>query len=69
MMTPVSQEMWPPVNPVRFSFVLGPMLEENLRRAMLLSRGSPTVFVTHPLSLGLLAVSLALLIVVIMPGI
>jgi putative tricarboxylic transport membrane protein len=55
--------------PLLLGFVLGPMLEENLRRAMLLSRGSPTVFITHPLSLGLLVVSLALLIVVIMPGI
>jgi TctA family transporter len=43
------------------------MLEENLRRAMLLSRGSPSVFVTHPLSLGLLLVAAALLIVVVMP--
>ena len=42
--------------PLLLGFVLGPMLEENLRRAMLLSRGSPSVFVTHPLSLGLLLV-------------
>ena len=33
--------------PLMLGFVLGPMLEENLRRAMLLSRGSPSVFVTH----------------------
>jgi putative tricarboxylic transport membrane protein len=45
------------------------MLEENLRRAMLLSRGSPSVFVTHPLSLALLVISLALLIIVVMPNI
>ena len=44
-----------------------PMLEENLRRAMLLSRGSPSVFVTHPLSLGLLLVAAALLVIVVMP--
>ena len=43
--------------PLLLGFVLGPMLEENLRRAMLLSRGSPSVFVTHPLSLGLLVVA------------
>ena len=43
------------------------MLEENLRRAML--RGSPSVFVTHPLSLALLVISLALLIIVVMPNI
>ena len=53
--------------PLLLGFVLGPMLEENLRRAMLLSRGSPSVFVTHPLSLGLLVVAAALLIIVVMP--
>jgi TctA family transporter len=55
--------------PLLLGFVLGPMLEENLRRAMLLSRGSPSVFVTHPLSLALLVISLALLIIVVMPNI
>jgi putative tricarboxylic transport membrane protein len=53
--------------PLLLGFVLGPMLEENLRRAMLLSRGSPSVFVTHPLSLGLLLIAAALLIIVVMP--
>jgi putative tricarboxylic transport membrane protein len=47
--------------------VLGPMMEDNLRRAMLLSRGDPTVFVTRPLSLALLLIALALLIVVVLP--
>ena len=55
--------------PLLLGFVLGPMLEENLRRAMLLSRGSPSVFVTHPLSLALLIISLALLVIVVMPNI
>src|SRR5215207_2379697 len=55
--------------PLLLGFVLGPMLEENLRRAMIISRGSPAVFVTHPLSLGLLLVSLALLTVVLLPNI
>jgi putative tricarboxylic transport membrane protein len=55
--------------PLLLGFVLGPMLEENLRRAMLLSRGSPSVFVTHPLSLALLVMSLALLVIVVMPNI
>ena len=41
--------------PLLLGFVLGPMLEENLRRAMIISRGDATVFVTHPLSLALLA--------------
>src|SRR5215207_3945984 len=55
--------------PLLLGFVLGPMLEENLRRAMIISRGSPAVFVTHPLSLGLLLISLALLVIVLMPNI
>jgi TctA family transporter len=55
--------------PLLLGFVLGPMLEENLRRAMILSRGDATVFVTHPLSLALLVVSAALLVVVLLPNI
>jgi hypothetical protein len=52
--------------PLLLGFVLGPMLEENLRRAMIISRGDATVFVIHPLSLALLMVSLALLVVVLL---
>jgi TctA family transporter len=55
--------------PLLLGAVLGPMLEENLRRAMILSRGNAAVFVTHPLSLALLLVSLALLVVVLLPSI
>lgn len=40
--------------PLLLGYLLGPLMEENLRRAMLLSRGDPTVFVTRPLSLTLL---------------
>src|ERR687890_396497 len=36
--------------PLLLGFVLGPLMEENLRRAMLLSRGDPTVFVMSPIS-------------------
>jgi TctA family transporter len=53
--------------PLLLGFVLGPMLEENLRRAMIISRGDPSVFVTHPLSLALLLVAAALLVVVLLP--
>jgi TctA family transporter len=42
-------------------------MEENLRRALLLSQGDPTVFVTRPLSLGLLGVAAALLASVMAP--
>ena len=38
--------------PLLLGFVLGPLLEENLRRAMILSRGDPTTFVTRPISAG-----------------
>ena len=55
--------------PLLLGFVLGPMMEENLRRAMLLSRGDPTVFVTRPISLGLLLVAVALIVIVAAPGI
>ena len=55
--------------PLLLGFVLGPMLEENLRRAMIISRGDATVFVTHPLSLVLLLISAALLAVVLLPNI
>ena len=40
--------------PLVLGFILGPMMEENLRRAMLLSRGDPSVFVSSPISCGLL---------------
>ncbi|MDE2093750.1 MAG: tripartite tricarboxylate transporter permease [Burkholderiales bacterium] len=52
-----------PVSPVVLGYVLGPMLEENFRRAMLLSRGDLSVFVTRPVSAGFIG-ACALLIVV-----
>ena len=55
--------------PLLLGFVLGPMLEEYLRRAMVLSRGDPTVFVTRPLSLALLIVALAVLALVLLPAV
>jgi TctA family transporter len=55
--------------PLLLGFILGPMMEENLRRAMLLSRGDPTVFFTHPISLGLLVTAAILLLVVVSPAI
>jgi putative tricarboxylic transport membrane protein len=53
--------------PLLIALVLGPMMEENLRRAMTLSRGDPSVFVTRPLSLALLVVAAALLVLVVLP--
>ncbi len=54
--------------PLLLGFVLGPMMEENLRRAMLLSRGDPTVFLTRPISLGMLLAAAALLLLIIAPN-
>ena len=55
--------------PLILGFILGPMMEENLRRALLISRGDPMVFFTSPISCGLLLVSLLLLVVVAAPAI
>ncbi len=55
--------------PLLLGFVLGPMMEENFRRALLLSRGEFTVFVTRPLSLGLLIAAALLVLVVTLPSI
>lgn len=55
--------------PLLLGFVIGPMLEEYLRRAMLISRGDPTVFVTRPISAILLALAAAALVMVLLPSI
>ena len=55
--------------PLILGFILGPMMEENLRRAMLLSRGDATVFFTRPLSLTLLLMAAALIVIVALPQI
>ncbi|MBU6188671.1 MAG: tripartite tricarboxylate transporter permease [Betaproteobacteria bacterium] len=54
--------------PLLLGFILGPMLEENFRRAMLISEGDLSVFVTRPISAGFLAVSAALLMMVLVPA-
>jgi putative tricarboxylic transport membrane protein len=55
--------------PLLLGFILGPMMEENLRRALLLSRGDWGTFVTRPLSAGLLLAALAMIVVVSLPAI
>ncbi len=55
--------------PLLLGFILGPMMEENLRRALLLSRGDWSVFVTRPLSAGLLGAALLLLVIVLLPAV
>ncbi|WP_334150346.1 tripartite tricarboxylate transporter permease [Hyphomicrobium sp.] len=55
--------------PFILGFILGPMLEEHLRRAMLISGGDLSIFVTRPISAGLLAVAVIALIVVSRPSV
>ena len=55
--------------PLLLGFILGPMMEENLRRALLLSRGDWTVFVTRPLSAGLLIAAAILVVIVLLPAV
>ena len=47
--------------PLLLGFVLGPLMEEQLRRAMLLSRGDPMVFLERPISATLLAATAGIL--------
>ncbi len=55
--------------PLLLGFILGPMMEENLRRALLLSRGDWSAFVTRPLSAGLLACAALMIVIVVLPAI
>ena len=50
-------------------FVLGPLLEEHMRRALIISHGDPTTFVTRPISLVLLIVAVIALVVAVLPSI
>src|SRR6267378_1428081 len=58
-----------PPAPMLLGFVLGPMMEEHLRRAMLMSKGDPSVFVTHPISLVFILASAAILVVMVLPAV
>jgi TctA family transporter len=55
--------------PLLLGFVLGPMMEENFRRSLLLSEGDFSVFVTRPISLGLLIATAVLIVIVALPAI
>ena len=54
--------------PLLLGFILGPMMEDNLRRALLLAHGDWTVFFTRPLSATLLGIAAVLLILVMLPA-
>jgi TctA family transporter len=55
--------------PMILGFVLGPLMEENLRRALRISGGDPMIFLDRPISLGLLIASLLLVLLVAIPAI
>lgn len=55
--------------PLLLGFVLGPLLEENLRRAMIISRGDPAIFVTRPISAVLLGLALLAVVLAALPAI
>jgi TctA family transporter len=55
--------------PLVLGFVLGPLMEDNLRRALRISSGDPMIFVNRPICLSLLIAALILLIIVALPTI
>ena len=58
-----------PVAPLILGMILGPMLEENFRRALLVSRGDFTVFLSRPVSAVLLALAVVAIVVTFLPTI
>jgi len=58
-----------PLAPMLLGFVLGPMMEEYLRRAMLMSGGDPSVFVTRPISLAFIVATVLILVVMVAPAV
>jgi TctA family transporter len=58
-----------PPAPMLLGFVLGPLMEENLRRALLISRGDPTVFFTRPISLGFMIATVLIVVVMVLPAV
>ncbi|MEA3535858.1 tripartite tricarboxylate transporter permease [Rhizobium sp. CC-YZS058] len=55
--------------PMLLAFILGPMMEEFLRRTLLFSKGDPSVLFTRPLSAGLLLIAAIMLLVVVLPSV
>ncbi len=54
--------------PLMLGFILGPLMEENLRRSLVLSRGDPMIFVQRPISAVLLALSLGVVALIVLPA-
>jgi putative tricarboxylic transport membrane protein len=55
--------------PLLLGFILGPMMEENLRRALLLARGDWSTFIVRPLSAGLLIAAALMVVIVMLPSV
>jgi putative tricarboxylic transport membrane protein len=55
--------------PLLLGFVLGPLLEEHLRRAMIISRGDPMIFLTRPISATLLGLAVLAVVIAVLPNI
>jgi putative tricarboxylic transport membrane protein len=55
--------------PMLLGFVLGPMMEENLRRALQVSEGDPLVFLTRPISLAFIIATVLILIIMVLPAV
>jgi putative tricarboxylic transport membrane protein len=54
--------------PMLLGFVLGPLMEEHLRRALLMSRGDPSVFFTRPISLFFILITIGILLAMVAPA-
>jgi TctA family transporter len=63
----VLHELDCPAPPLILGFILGPILEENLRRALLISRGDPMIFLERPISLALLLLAVTMLLIFCTP--
>jgi TctA family transporter len=53
--------------PMVLGYVLGPLMEQNLRRSMIISGGDPMIFVTRPISLTLLLMAAGIVLLVVLP--
>jgi TctA family transporter len=58
-----------PLAPMLLGFVLGPMMEENLRRAMLMAGGDPSVFLRRPISLAFIIATTLIIVVMVVPAV
>lgn len=54
--------------PLLLGFIIGPMMEEHLRRAMLLLRADPMVFISSPISATMLGLAILSLVMVMLPA-